>query len=124
MKFQFHSPKIAFLKKKQKGTASERFVTHKGQNSVRQIKKTVGIALIECNAQSPVDVRADTIHARYHSELAMEAARKMCRSRQKRKTGQEVCHHLRMMLASAGHSEMARKRESGSSAEVQFGLAL
>ena len=124
MKFRFHSPKIAFVKKKQEGTASERFATLKRQHSVRQIKDTVGVALIEFNAQSPVDVRADTIHAKYHSELAMEAARKMCRSRQKRKTGQEVCHHLRMMLASAGHSEMARKRESGSSAEVQFGLAL
>jgi hypothetical protein len=38
--------------------------------------------------------------ARYHSVLAMEAARKMRRTRQKLKTGQMVCHHLRMMLAS------------------------
>ena len=37
--------------------------------------------------------------AKYHSALAMEAARKMRRTRQKRKTGQVVCHHLRMMLA-------------------------
>lgn len=40
------------------------------------------------------------ISARYHSELAMAAAKKMRRSRQKLKTGQMVCHHLRMMLAS------------------------
>ena len=38
--------------------------------------------------------------ARYHSVLAMEAARKMRRTRQKKKTGQEVCHHLKMMLTS------------------------
>ena len=38
--------------------------------------------------------------AQYHSELAMQAARKMRRTRQKQKTGQIVCHHLKMMLAS------------------------
>jgi hypothetical protein len=37
--------------------------------------------------------------ASYHSELAMEAAKKMRRSRQKQKVGQQVCHHLKMMLA-------------------------
>lgn len=36
----------------------------------------------------------------YHSVLAMEAARKMRRTRKKRETGQAVCHHLKMMLAS------------------------
>lgn len=36
----------------------------------------------------------------YHSVLAMEAARKMRRTRQKLRTGQQVCHHLKMMLAS------------------------
>ena len=38
----------------------------------------------------------------YHSEQAMAAARKMRSTRetsQKRKTGQMVCHHLRMMLS-------------------------
>lgn len=34
-----------------------------------------------------------------HSEMAMHAAKKMRRSRQKLKTGRVVCHHLRMMLA-------------------------
>ncbi len=34
-----------------------------------------------------------------HSLMAMEAAKKMRRSRHKRKTGRVVCHHLRMMLA-------------------------
>jgi len=31
--------------------------------------------------------------------MAMHAAKKMRRSRQKLKTGRVVCHHLRMMLA-------------------------
>ena len=35
----------------------------------------------------------------YHSEQAMVAARKMRSTRQKQKTGQMVCHHLRMMLS-------------------------
>ena len=47
-----------------------------------------------------VDVCDGTVNARYHSELAMQAARKMRRTRQKLKTGQLVCHHLRLMLAS------------------------
>ena len=34
-----------------------------------------------------------------HSEMAMHAAKKMRRSKQKQKTGRDVCHHLRMMLA-------------------------
>ena len=36
----------------------------------------------------------------YHSVLAMEAARKMRRTCRKKQTGQEVCRHLKMMLAS------------------------
>ena len=36
----------------------------------------------------------------YHSVLAMEAARKMRRTRQKKRTGQKICHHLKMMLES------------------------
>lgn len=37
--------------------------------------------------------------SQYHSALAMHAARQMRSSRQKLKTGRQVCHHLRMMLA-------------------------
>ncbi len=36
--------------------------------------------------------------AEYHSAQAMAAARQMRSSREKGKTGQIVCHHLRMML--------------------------
>ena len=39
-----------------------------------------------------------SVSARYHSELAMQAAKRTRSSRHKQKTGQEVCHHLRMML--------------------------
>ena len=46
------------------------------------------------------EVSGGVVNARYHSALAMHAARKMRRTRQKLKTGQLVCHHLRMMLAS------------------------
>jgi len=35
----------------------------------------------------------------YHAMLAMAAARRMRSTRQKQKTGREICHHLRMMLA-------------------------
>lgn len=34
-----------------------------------------------------------------HSMMAMNAAKRMRRSKQKQKTGHVVCHHLRMMLA-------------------------
>ena len=33
-----------------------------------------------------------------HSEMAMRAAKRMSRSKEKQKTGRVVCHHLRMML--------------------------
>jgi hypothetical protein len=33
-----------------------------------------------------------------HSMMAMQAAKRMRNSKQKRKTGHVVCHHLRMML--------------------------
>ncbi len=35
-----------------------------------------------------------------HSELAMMAAKRMSRSKQKEKNGRVICHHLRMMLVS------------------------
>ena len=42
--------------------------------------------------------------AEYHSAQAMAAARQMRSSREKEKTGQIVCHHLRMMLTSEPES--------------------
>jgi hypothetical protein len=60
---------------------------------------------------------SEATFARYHSLLAMEAARKMRRTRQKRKTGQEVCHHLKMMLA-----EPAPERETRTESQFQLGF--
>lgn len=57
------------------------------------------------------------IVALYHSELAMAAAKKMRRSRQKQKTGQEVCHHLKMMLSSEPPRSAGRNRQ-----EPQYSL--
>jgi hypothetical protein len=62
------------------------------------------------------------IHAKYHSVLAMEAAKKMGRSRQKRRTGQEVCHHLRMMLASGPSPAESSPLKQGTGAGPQFRL--
>jgi len=60
---------------------------------------------------------SEATFARYHSLLAMEAARKMRRTRQKRKTGQEVCHHLKMMLA-----EPVPERETRTESQFQLGF--
>ena len=71
------------------------------------VKAAVNDAVINGNANSTA--------AEYHSLLAMEAARKMRRTRQKRKTGQEVCHHLKMMLA-----EPLPTREAKPANDAQF----
>lgn len=42
---------------------------------------------------------ASSIIGLNHSIMAMQAAKRMRSSKQKRKTGHVVCHHLRMMLA-------------------------
>ena len=58
-----------------------------------------------------------------HSELAMQAAKRMRRSKQKQKTGRVVCHHLRMMLVT--DRPVARSSLPGSSpkaGEKQFAL--
>jgi hypothetical protein len=66
--------------------------------------------------------------AAYHSELAMQAAKRMRSTRQKRKTGQQVCHHLRMMLASDPSPRTSPRRSSPGrdlvSAEAQYQLVL
>lgn len=77
--------------------------------------------------------------AQYHSQQAMAAARKMRqtkRKQQKQKTGQMVCHHLRMMLnsepdsaapdlSSASSKMVAANESEGSNRELsQFHLSL
>ena len=62
--------------------------------------------------------------AQYHSELAMQAARRMRRTRQKQKTGQEVCHHLRMMLTSepAPSREADQPRQAADEPQIALGF--
>lgn len=57
--------------------------------------------------------------ARYHSALAMEAAKKMRRSRQKYKTGHLVCYHLQRMLES---TEALPSKPSHGHHEAQYHL--
>lgn len=46
-------------------------------------------------------MQTEATNAMRHSAMAMEAARRMRQTRQKRKTAVLVCHHLRMMLAAS-----------------------
>lgn len=80
--------------------------------------------LTSVDLKLPVDAARPkiAIHAKYHSVLAMEAAKKMRRSRQKRRTGQEVCHHLKMMLASGPSPVESSRLKQGTGAEPQFRL--
>jgi len=58
-----------------------------------------------------------------HSKMAMQAAKRMRRSKQKQKTGRVVCHHLRMMLVT--DQPVARSSLPGSlpkAGEKQFAL--
>ncbi len=50
--------------------------------------------------QGEIRKSGSVVRTQYHSALAMQAARRMKTTREKRKTGQMVCHHLRMMLES------------------------
>lgn len=80
-------------------------------------------AAVELNQTAANDAPAQASVARYHSVLAMEAARKMRRTRQKKKTGQQVCHHLKMMLTAepprASAAEIQAKTAAG---QIQLGL--
>ena len=67
-------------------------------------------------------IHATPIHAKYHSVLAMEAARKMRRTRQKLKTGQQVCHHLKMMLAIEPFPQSSLSCGQAGAATSQFRL--
>jgi hypothetical protein len=62
-------------------------------------------------------------HGIDHSQMAMQAARRMRRSKQKQKTGRVVCHHLRMMLV-AEHpvAKPYLPASTPKSGEKQFGL--
>jgi hypothetical protein len=66
----------------------------------RRLAVNARVELLTVNQISKESSQSTGQHAKYHSELAMQAARKMRNSKQKQKTGQMVCHHLRMMLTS------------------------
>ena len=92
--------KVVLLKSTLAKTAPEGYAPERYDAGLLGADDSARLTLVELKL--PVDAAApkDAIHAKYHSVLAMEAARKMRRSRQKLRTGQEVCHHLKMMLAS------------------------
>ena len=73
---------------------------------------------IELVDESAQPVRA--VNAEYHSQLAMKAAKKMRRTKQKLRTGQEVCHHLRMMLSSEPNRALTSDAPLTASNENQF----
>ena len=80
------------------------------------------LTLVELKLPADAAPPKIAIHAKYHSVLAMEAAKKMRRSRQNRRTGQEVCHHLKMMLASGPSPIESARLKQGTGAEPQFRL--
>ncbi len=79
------------------------------------------LTLVELDDHT-VDSVGSPIHAKYHSVLAMEAARKMRRTRQKLKTGQQVCHHLKMMLAIEPFPQSSLSCGQAGAAASQFRL--
>lgn len=60
-----------------------------------------------------------SLEARYHAHLAMRAAKRMGRTREKQKTSRMICHHLKMMLAA---DELAVKRSSPARDDQQYRL--
>jgi len=82
-------------------------VSNLNEQLKEQLKKQLKNELIgEELMVVPFDQEAARVRqsAEYHSEQAMAAARQMRSSREKQKTGQIVCHHLRMMLTSEPES--------------------
>ena len=114
--------KIVLLKSTSAKTATQGCKPEKYDAGLLGADDSARLTLVELKL--PVDAAApkDAIHAKYHSVLAMEAARKMRRSRQKLRTGQEVCHHLKMMLASDLSPRGAVPRKHAAGKEPQFRL--
>ena len=91
----------------------------------RRLAVNARVELLTVSQISKESPQSTGQHAKYHSELAMQAARKMRNSKQKQKTGQMVCHHLRMMLTSellftksASRKSASQEKASGGSAAV------
>ncbi len=116
--------KAALLKNTWAKTAPEGYAPERYDAGLLGADDSARLTLVELKL--PVDAAApkDAVHAKYHSVLAMEAARKMRRSRQKRRTGQEVCHHLKMMLASdpSPRESVPRKQAAGTKPQFRLGF--
>jgi hypothetical protein len=116
--------KVALLKNTLAKTAPEGYAPKRYDAGLLGADDSARLTLVELKL--PVDAAApkDAVHAKYHSVLAMEAARKMRRSRQKLRTGQEVCHHLKMMLASdpSPRESVARKQAAGTEPQFRLGF--
>lgn len=76
----------------------------------------VEVAVVEID-RAAVEIDQAAASAQYHSERAMAAARRMRRTKQKRKTGHIVCHHLRMMLTSEPGNQVPVAAKKGFGAE-------
>jgi len=82
------------------------------------------VAVVEID-RAAVEIDQAAASAQYHSERAMAAARRMRRTKQKRKTGHIVCHHLRMMLTSEPGNQIpvaAKKRFGAEQPQHQLGF--
>jgi hypothetical protein len=104
-------------------TAPEADVSEKYDVGLLGADNSARLSLVEFTLPADAAPKA-AIHAKYHSVLAMEAAKKMRRSRQKLRTGQKVCHHLKMMLASdpAPRESVSRQRAAGAEPQFQLGF--
>jgi hypothetical protein len=120
MKSRISKAKMAVVENTSAKTAPEAGVSEKYDVGLLGADDSARLSLVEFKL--PVDAAAPkaAIHAKYHSVLAMEAAKKMRRSRQKLKTGQKVCHHLKMMLASDPHPKESVPLGQAAGAEPQF----
>ena len=114
--------KVVLLKSTSAKTATEGCKPQKYDAGLLGADDSARLTLVELKLPVGAAAPKDAIHAKYHSVLAMEAARKMRRSRQKLRTGQEVCHHLKMMLASDPSPRGAAPRKQAAGTEPQFRL--
>ena len=114
--------KAALLKSTLSKTAPKGDASESYDASLLGADDSTRLTLVELKLPVTAAVPQNAVQAKYHSVLAMEAARKMGRSRQKLRTGQEVCHHLKMMLASDPSPRESVLRKEAACAEPQFRL--
>lgn len=114
--------KVALLKNTMSKAAPKGCAPERYDAGLMGADNSARLALVELKLPSVAAAPKDDIQAKYHSIRAMEAAQKMGRSRQKRRTGQEVCHHLKMMLSSDLPPRAAVSRKQVTGLEPQFRL--